>query len=61
MNELDGRIWKSMIGPRIWAIRKQDEKEFIREIKAYYARNNPGLTPIRVEPPFIILRDNRGN
>lgn len=56
---LDRRIWKSMIGDRIWLMKDMDPESFKREVKDYFARGNPGFTPIRAKYPFIYLRDDR--
>lgn len=57
---LGERIWKSMIGERLWALRPVDEEAFKREVRDYYARGNPGFRVIKAAYPYIYIQDDRG-
>ncbi|ETT45746.1 hypothetical protein C162_20471 [Paenibacillus sp. FSL R7-269] len=56
---LGERIWVSMVGESIWALRS-DEEAFRKAVVEYFARAHPGFKVIRAKHPFIYIQDERG-
>lgn len=54
------RIWTSMIGEHIWALKEHDPEAFKTAVKEYFNRGHPGFTVIRAKYPHIYIRDDRG-
>lgn len=52
---------QSMIGDRIWKLKDTDQKEFIREVKAYFALGMPGYVVVRAKYPHIFIKKDRNH
>ncbi|MBY9081043.1 hypothetical protein KIH86_23095 [Paenibacillus sp. HN-1] len=59
-NEFGGRVWTSMIGEHIWALKERDPEAFKAAVREYFNRGHPGFTVLRAKYPHIYIRDDRG-